>query len=93
MSYMGREHKMSGYMYMHNWFTLLYTWNEHNLVYQLHSNKNLKNKGKQNFKKTEWIYFQTEIFQITFDKVYIVPDSNHISRASNQEKGKTVIWL
>ena len=26
-------------MYMHNWFTLLYTWNYHNTVNQLYSNK------------------------------------------------------
>ena len=29
-------------MYMYNWFTLLYTWNEHNIVNQLYFNKNLK---------------------------------------------------
>ena len=27
-------------MYMHNWFTLLYTWNYHHIVNQLYSNKN-----------------------------------------------------
>ena len=31
-------------MYMYNWFTLLYTWNQHNIVNLLYSNKNfLKN--------------------------------------------------
>ena len=27
-------------VYMYNWFTLLYTWNQHNIVDQLYSNKN-----------------------------------------------------
>ena len=33
--------KKNGYMYtyMHNWFMLLYTWNWHNVVNQLYSNK------------------------------------------------------
>ena len=26
-------------MYVYNWFTLLDTWNQHNIVNQLHSNK------------------------------------------------------
>ena len=34
-------------MCVYNWFTLLYTWNEHNIVDQLYSNKNFKeNKEK-----------------------------------------------
>ena len=42
---MGKEPKKSGDMYMYNWFTLLYTWNWHNIVNQLYSNKNfLKNE-------------------------------------------------
>jgi len=38
-------------MYMYNWFTLLYTWNEHNIVNQLYSNKIFKNYPI-NLKKT-----------------------------------------
>ena len=26
------------YMYMYNWIILLYTWNQHNIVYQLYAN-------------------------------------------------------
>ena len=29
----------SDYVYTYNWITLLYTWNEHNIVYQQYSNK------------------------------------------------------
>ena len=29
---------------MYNWTTLLYTWNKHNIVKQLYSNKRKKNK-------------------------------------------------
>ena len=29
--------KKNRYMYMYNWITLLYTWNYHNTVHQLHS--------------------------------------------------------
>ena len=44
---MGKNLKKSGYMYVHNWFTSLYSWNEHNIVDQLYSNKNFKeNKEK-----------------------------------------------
>ena len=31
-------------MYMYNWFTLLYTWNKHNIVNELLSNKEKKQK-------------------------------------------------
>ena len=31
------------YMYMYNWFTLLYTWNDHNIINQLYSNRKFKN--------------------------------------------------
>ena len=31
---MGRNLKKNKYMYMHNWITLLYTWNSHNSVHQ-----------------------------------------------------------
>ena len=34
-----RNWKRVGYMYMYNWFTLLYTWNRQNIVNQLYSNK------------------------------------------------------
>ena len=44
---MGKNLKKSGYMYVRNWFTSLYSWNEHNIVDQLYSNKNFKeNKEK-----------------------------------------------
>ena len=33
-------------MYMYNWFTLLYTWNYHNIVHQPYSNKNIFKKRK-----------------------------------------------
>ena len=39
---------MTGNMYMHNWITLLYIWNEYNIVNQLYSNikiKSLSQKG------------------------------------------------
>ena len=31
--------KKNGYMYMYNWFTLLYTWNKYNFVNQLYASK------------------------------------------------------
>ena len=34
---------MNRYMCMYNWITLLYTWNEHNIVNQWYSNIKLKN--------------------------------------------------
>ena len=34
-------------MYMHNWFTLLYSWKQHKIINQLKSNKNLKKNVKQ----------------------------------------------
>ena len=44
---MGKESKKEWIcVYMYNWFTLLYTWNWHNIVNQLYSNKNFK-KRKQ----------------------------------------------
>ena len=30
--------KKNSYMYMYNWITLLYTWNQHNIVDQQYSN-------------------------------------------------------
>ena len=44
MAYMGKDLKQSGHMYMHNRITLLYFWNQHNIVYQLYFN--LKRKRK-----------------------------------------------
>ena len=43
---MGRKSKKRGYVYMYNWFALLYSKNEHNIIKQLHSN-NLKKKKKR----------------------------------------------
>ena len=37
VTYMGKEFKKEGYMY--NWFMLQYTWNYHNIVNQVYSNK------------------------------------------------------
>ena len=39
------------YMYMYNWFTLLYSWNEHNILNQQYSSKSfwiIKIKTKAN---------------------------------------------
>ena len=36
----GKRILKSEYMYMYNWYTLLYTWYQHNIVNQLYSNKN-----------------------------------------------------
>ena len=39
---------------MHNWFTLLYTWNQHNIVNQLYFNKkSVLNKINYSLKKLE----------------------------------------
>ena len=38
---------MNKYVYMYNWITLLYTWNEHNTINQLYSNIKLKKKIKK----------------------------------------------
>ena len=35
MAYMGKELKNSEYMYVDNRFTLVYTWNEYNIINQL----------------------------------------------------------
>ena len=50
MAYMGKEPKKECvciyiYIYIYIWFTLLYTWNKHNIVNQLYSN----NYFKKNF--------------------------------------------
>ena len=44
MAYMGKDLKQSRHMYMDNRITLLYFWNQHNIVYQLYFN--LKRKKK-----------------------------------------------
>ena len=36
---MGKNLKKAEYMYVYNWLTLLSTWNSHNIVKQLYSNK------------------------------------------------------
>ena len=41
---MGKLSEKNEYMYMYNWITMLYTWNQHDIENQLYSNKNLKNK-------------------------------------------------
>ena len=41
MTYMGKESKKKN-SYTYKWFTLLYNRNQHNIVKQLYSNKNLK---------------------------------------------------
>lgn len=57
-------------MYMYHWFTLLYTWNQHNIVNQLYSNKNLKQQplllneislvqGIENYRKGQSFIKQT----------------------------------
>ena len=35
-----KDPKKRGYMYMYNWFILLYSGNQHNIVKQLYSDKN-----------------------------------------------------
>ena len=49
--------RLSDWTDMYNWFTLLYTWNEHSTVNQLYFNKFLKlifKEGKEDIKwKTE----------------------------------------
>ena len=50
---MGEESKKSGYKYMYNWFTLFYTWNQHNIVKQLYSNKIFKKKPMGQKKSTK----------------------------------------
>ena len=39
--------KKNRYVYMYNWITLLYTWNERNIVNQLYSNIKLKKSLKK----------------------------------------------
>ena len=57
---------------MHNWFTLLYTWNQHNIVNQLYFNKKsvLNNKNyslkklentKITWSFTSWLHFSRGI--------------------------------
>ena len=46
----GGRHKREeiwGYMYMYSWFTLLYSRNQHTIVKQLYSNKDVKKKKKK----------------------------------------------
>ena len=50
MAYMGEKKKKTGYRYMYDWFTLLYTWNEHSVVNQLYSNKNFLKKKERTIK-------------------------------------------
>ena len=40
-------------MYVYNWITLLYTWNQHNIVNQLYSNKIKIKKKKKTV--TKWV--------------------------------------
>ena len=49
MVYLEMNLKKSGYMYPHNWFTLLYTWNQHNIVNQLHASKSQNKRKTSNF--------------------------------------------
>ena len=35
---MGKESEKNEYVHVHKWTTLLYTWNEHNIVSQLYTN-------------------------------------------------------
>ena len=46
---MGKESEKEWYVYVYNWFTLLYTWNYHNFVGQLYCNKTKKKKKKKEF--------------------------------------------
>ena len=39
ITHMGKNLKKAEYMYVYNWLTLLSTWNSHNIVKQLYSNK------------------------------------------------------
>ena len=41
-----------GYMYMYSWFTLLYSRNEHTIVKQLYSNKNVKKEKSGRHQRT-----------------------------------------
>ena len=41
----GKEIQKRGYTYMYSWLTLLFSRNQHNIVKQLYSNKNLKKKS------------------------------------------------
>ena len=45
ITYMGKEFKKNGYMYVYNGVTLLYSRNDHNIVNQLESNKTSKKKN------------------------------------------------
>ena len=46
--------KKNGYIYMYDWFTLLYTWNKYDIISQLYSNKKRKEvRGKREKERGE----------------------------------------
>ena len=45
ITYKGKESEKNRYIFMCNWITLLYTWNEHNIINQLYFNKNKNEKS------------------------------------------------
>ena len=63
MTWMEKESKESGVMYMYNWFTLLYAWNLHNVVNQLYSDKNFKKRKEKKLAKAEDLKHRVNQFQ------------------------------
>ena len=57
MAYMGNNLEKGGHMCRYNRFTLLYTWNLHNIANQLYPNKKLKKKKKTSSDKNieDWV--------------------------------------
>ena len=55
VTYMGKESEKEWILY--NWFTLLYTWNQHTFVNQLYSNKIVKEFFKKTKKKKNFQEF------------------------------------
>ena len=54
-------------MYMYNWFTLLYTWNEHNIINQLYSNINWKIKSQKDGKNHSNLWDNIKITFMYFE--------------------------
>ena len=48
ITYMEKNLKKNGCVYMHTWITLLYSRHYHNIINQLYFNKTLKNKATEN---------------------------------------------
>ena len=85
----------NGYMYMYGWVTLLSTWNCHNIVNQLHSNRKLKKKFlRYSQLKFSQLYFKGFVLATFFQFYLKTSEVILLGHILNKWWGaKTTVWL